>query len=520
MRLAQHLNPTNIPQSQPLNNRQIRNDAGGFAFEASEWDQFLRFLILGTYGGTYYVSEQKATKRSVDALDKCLKHPKQYADMIVSVSDGGRAAKNDFAIFALAYGVAYTKQEDRRILLEILPKVCRIPTHLFMFVAAYKELGGGFSRSVRRALSEWYLAKTPDMLAEQVVKYRNREGWSHKDVLRLCHPKSQVHQNVFNWVVKGWNSEIAYPEAINLYEILKKANSKYACQVIKANPLVTREYLPTELLADPAVLEALTYSAPVTATIRNLANLSRVLGLTSHGYPEIVQVVEKRITNPDILKKGRVHPLFVLTALMQYAAGFSNTTGNGWQVNNHLVGALEEAFPLTLKNVEPLGISIMQAVDISGSMGVPATSNISCSEAAAAMAMVVSQVEKEVLNVSFDTRVVNPNVRLGKKASVSHAVKAFGTGGSTDLAASIRFAIDKKLKFDLIIIYTDNETWAGRRHLAIEWDLYKKINPKAKLVIASTQANQVTVGDPQDPSVLQVVGFDTNLLDVIYGWYK
>lgn len=75
--------------------------------------------------------------------------------------------------------------------------------------------------------------------------------------------------------------------------------------------------------------------------------------------------------------------------------------------------------------------------------------------------------------------------------------------------------------YDLIIIGTDNETWQGSRHLADAWKQYQKdINPNAKLVIASTASNQYTVGDPDDVSVLQCVGFDAHLLSIVQNWAK
>lgn len=39
----------------------VENNAGGFVFKLDEWKQLERFLILGTEGGTFYVSEKKLT---------------------------------------------------------------------------------------------------------------------------------------------------------------------------------------------------------------------------------------------------------------------------------------------------------------------------------------------------------------------------------------------------------------------------------------------------------------------------
>ena len=42
---------------------------------------------------------------------------------------------------------------------------------------------------MRRVVSEWYLTKDPMELADCVTKYRRRHGWSHRDIVKLTHPK-------------------------------------------------------------------------------------------------------------------------------------------------------------------------------------------------------------------------------------------------------------------------------------------------------------------------------------------
>ena len=65
--------------------------------------------------------------------------------------------------------------------------MCRTGTHLFQF-AAFVEGFRGWGRSLRRAVGRWYAGQPVDALAYQAVKYRQREGVSHRDLLRLAHP--------------------------------------------------------------------------------------------------------------------------------------------------------------------------------------------------------------------------------------------------------------------------------------------------------------------------------------------
>ncbi len=67
----------------------------------------------------------------------------------------------------------------------------RTATHLFQF-AAFVEGFRGWGRSLRRAVGGWYAGRSPESLAYQAVKYRQREGMTHRDLLRLAHPAGRV----------------------------------------------------------------------------------------------------------------------------------------------------------------------------------------------------------------------------------------------------------------------------------------------------------------------------------------
>ena len=515
-RIAQYLSTATIPQSQPLDKTMIKNNAGGFSYEVGIWDQLTRFLILGTYGGTYYVSERDLTKLNVDVLEKCLKADSaKYAQIVAQVSLDGRAAKNDFAVFALAFAAAKDINNSRLEALSHLNEVCRIGTHLFQFLEDYKALGGGWGRSVRRAVANWYTSKQADKLAHQLVKYRNRNGWTHKDAIRQSHAKSSDLNHVLRYAVKGWEGEVAYPDAINAYELLKTASVDEAVQIVRKYD-VTREFVPTQMLTEPKVMAELSMKMPVNAMIRNLGNMSRVLDWKPTTKSESLERTIAQLKDKEALKNGRVHPMFVLTALKQYemGRGMSST----WDVHPKVSSALNDSFRLSVKSVEPTKLKMLVAVDTSGSMHTPAGANFQSYEAAAAMALVVASTEPYVRCMDFNTRVHNDNVVLHENMTVEQATRAFTGSGGTDLALPVTWALSQKEEYDLVMILSDNETWAGTRHLQDAWKEYRKLHPQAKLVIASTAANQHTVGDPSDSSVLQTVGFDANLLEIVKVW--
>ena len=206
---AKLFNRRNTPQSQPIpGSNQVRNSGGGYSWQVDDWARLDRFLILGAEGGTYYITERDLVKQNHDAIVRCIKADGIRAvNRIIEISDSGRAPKNDPAIFALALVVAHGDAPAKAHAFANLGKVCRIGTHLFHF-AEYVNAMRGWGRGLRNAVAGWYVEREADVLAHQAVKYQQRDGWSHSDLLRLAHPKapSPQHDAVFRWMLNGADS--------------------------------------------------------------------------------------------------------------------------------------------------------------------------------------------------------------------------------------------------------------------------------------------------------------------------
>ncbi|MEN6290814.1 MAG: TROVE domain-containing protein, partial [Methanobacterium sp.] len=167
----------------------VKNDGGGASYAISNWSFLERFLIIGAESGTYYLGQEKHQTRNVDNVLKCIKeNGKKVVDTIVDVSVSGKSMKNDSAIYALALCFALGDLETKLAAEQALIKVCRTGTHILMFSAFIKSMRG-FGKVVSRAINSWYYSKSDINLAIQLSKYQQREGWSHKDVFRLTHPK-------------------------------------------------------------------------------------------------------------------------------------------------------------------------------------------------------------------------------------------------------------------------------------------------------------------------------------------
>ena len=98
------LQTTETHQGLPIPGRDmVENNAGGFVFKLDEWKQLERFLILGTEGGTFYVSEKKLTAVNANQVLLLLKKDGvKVVEKTVEMLKSGRAPKPDTAIFVLA----------------------------------------------------------------------------------------------------------------------------------------------------------------------------------------------------------------------------------------------------------------------------------------------------------------------------------------------------------------------------------------------------------------------------------
>lgn len=71
-------------------------------------------------------------------------------------------------------------------------------------------------------------------------------------------------------------------------------------------------------------------------------------------------------------------------------------------------------------------------------------------------------------------------------------------------------AEESKLTIDTFIVYTDSETWYGNIHPAQALVRYReKSGIAAKLIVVAMTSNEFSIADPNDAGMLDVVGFDT-----------
>jgi 60 kDa SS-A/Ro ribonucleoprotein len=87
---------------------------------------------------------------------------------------------------------------------------------------------------------------------------------------------------------------------------------------------------------------------------------------------------------------------------------------------------------------------------------------------------------------------------------------------STDCAQPMLYALKKGLEVDAFVIYTDNDTWAGKIHPMEALKRYRKeTGINAKLVVAGMTSTGFSIADPKDTGSLDIVGFDSSAVSVM-----
>lgn len=521
MKAYQTVSTRKTSQTKPiLGKKMVANSGGGFSFAIDDWKRLDRFLILGSSGGTYYVRERELTKDNAECVLRCIQlDGVRTVNQIVEISESGRAPKNDQALFALAMCCAGS-EETKNAAFSSLPKVARIGTHLFHF-ASYVEQFRGWGRGLTSAVKNWYDSKPVDRLAYDAIKYQSRDGWAHRDLLRLAHPKTSdsARNALYKWVV---DTEVidGLHEIVAAFESAKKAQTakEIVSLIIKNN--LPRECVPTQFLNDASVWEALLEKMPMEAMIRNLAKMTAV-GLIKP-MSSAMNTVVSAMENTDVIKKSRLHPFKLLTALKIYAQGHGEKGKLEWSPVSQVADALNYAFYAAFENVEPTGKRYVLGIDCSGSMTWPennlsACGNMQAREGAAAMALITASREKKYaimgFSGSFMPLSISPRQRLDDVCNAIGRLDA----GNTNCSLPMLWAMENKIEADVFIVYTDSETnYRGSIHPCQALQQYReKTGIPAKLIVCGMTSTEFSIADPSDGGSLDVVGFDTATPQII-----
>jgi len=327
------------------------------------------------------------------------------------------------------------------------------------------------------------------------------------DVIKMVHPKpTEIWRGAFfAWVIgKPYDLE-ALPPLTQAYEHYKR---NPACAV----PDVPFQLLTALALAKPQ-WTVIALNAGWHMLRMNLNTFAR------HGVFEDSQVVAtlaQKLRNPEAITKAKVFPYQLLAA---YKAASP-------QIPLALREALQEALEIALVNVPEIAGRVVVCPDVSGSMSSPvtgwrctATSSVQCIDVAALVAAALLRKNRDTRILPFDTDVVaidlNPRDSVMGNAQKLAAIR----GGGTNCSAPLRRLNRDKVNADVVVFVSDNESWLdANRHGATsmmqEWSVFKRRNPKAKLVCIDIQPYGTTQAVERE-DILNVGGFSDTVFNMI-----
>lgn len=467
------------------------------------------------------------------------------------------ACKKSCRFYPLAYALAVcarsTNQRVSQKAYQALPNVCKTPAQLFMFLKyCQRSLNlKSWPRRHRKAIAKWYTENRqylddPMLLAGHVTKYRRRHGFSHKKVLKSCHPNSSKSsaeiKYILCYVVKGltkanqkihdgndktFNNNIR--EFITDYETIKKQNvpEDDVIAIIRKWRL-TWEQVPNRLLKTKNVLAALLPMMPLTALLRNLGKLTSFGLLQPNSKGE--ESTCSRLENEDILRQANLHPIQILSSLNGYCKGRGLRNPQlRWSINDNIVQSLTKAYmkQLTCSCQNPrLPPNILVAINIRRSMENHVAGNpvMNCKHTATALAMTLIKWQSRTQIVTFGSD--NPVQRLEIPISedgihdMEMALETVTARRENDLTyfnEPFRYAHQNMGSVDAIILMTDCLTRGDQSNIRDAYRNFRQRYGDISFVTVGfhTNGEDFPVAEPQNPKMLDVIGLDAEAIDLI-----
>lgn len=474
-----------------------KNEAGGKAYKLSPEQALAQYAVTGTFNNTYYANAE-------DQLAKVYGFVNDVdAEFIAKLAVYARnqAHMKDMP----AYLLAVLSVKDGELLEKVFNRVISNGRMLRNFVQIMRSGASGrksLGSRPKRLVKEWLCNRNDRALLADSVG----NDPSLADIVKMVHPKPENDsRKAFYAYLIGKDYELnSLPEIVRAFEAFKAGSGKV--------PDVPFQMLTSLNLGEKEWCE-IARNAPWHMTRMNLNTFAR------HGVfknSELVDVVAKRLADPELLRKAKVFPYQLMLAWNMASA----------DVPRKVRDSLHEAMEIALGNVPRFSGKVYICVDVSGSMTMSATgyrkgatSTVRCIDVAALMAASILRNNPDVEILPFDTAVVN--LKLNRFDSVMTNAEKLASvgGGGTDCSIPLRKLNRESKEGDLVIMVSDNESWADRSYnrgtgLMNEWSKFKARNGQAKLVCLDIQP-YATSQAKDGSDVLNVGGFSDQVFKVI-----
>jgi 60 kDa SS-A/Ro ribonucleoprotein len=485
------------------------NGAGGAAYSMSAEAALAQLALTGTFHGTYYASAESTLQALLKEAE--LARPEFLAKLAVY------SRNNGFMKDSPALLLAILMKKDLDLFKKAFPFVIDNGKMLKNFVQIVRSGVVGrksFGSGPKRLIRAWLEGRNTRQLLEDSVG----QSPSLHDVIKMVHPKpaNKEREALYRYLIgKPMEDTSLLPELVRSFEEFKNTPAG-----VRKVPNVPFQLLTAQNLSEFEWAE-IAKNGKWHQTRMNLNTYAR------HGVfknQEIVQRLAQKLSEPEEVRRAKVFPYQLFVARRSVDAAIPEL----------LVSALENAMEVATENIPKFNQKVVVGVDYSGSMRSPVTGNrgtattiVTCNQVASLIAACIMRNSTASTVYRFDTRA--SKLQLNPADSIIHLTNLIGAnGGGTDCSSVLKTLNATKENADVVFIISDNESWsntvawpnnANATMLMNEWNVFKRNNPKAKLVLIDLAANTTTQA-PNSPDVLNVGGFSDSVFEVIDSFLK
>ena len=476
------------------------NEAGGIAYTLTPKQQLAQLAATGCLNNTFYADAQSQ-------LDQVLKLAESLdAEFIAKTAVYAR--QKGFMKDMPALLLAVLAQKDVNMLARVFDQVVDNGKMLRNFAQIIRSGAVGrksFGNRPKKLMQTWLLTATEKQLLNAAVG----NSPSLADVVKMVHPKPREAWRAawFAWLIGKPYDREALPPITRAFEDYKQSREGELPNV------------PFQMLT------ALDLNSGDWAQIaRNGSwqqvrqNLNTFLRHEVFVKSKNIKMVAEKLRDETAIARARVLPYQLLTAYQATSE----------QMPFEIREALQDAMETAVQNVPAIQGKVVVCPDVSGSMHSPVTgyrgsasTKTRCIDIAALVSAAMLRTNPQARVIPFEQ--ITVNVKLNPRDSIMTNAEKLANigGGGTTCSAPLAMLNREKADVDLVVIVSDNESWAddsqqwgATTSLMKEWNILKQRCPEAKLVCLDIQPyTKAQARNRQD--ILNIGGFSDQVFSLI-----
>ena len=475
-----------------------RNEAGGRAYTLSPKQQLAQLAATGCFNDTFYASAETQLEQILNIAQKI--EPLFIAKTAIYARERGYMKDMPALLLAML------AERDVALCAQIFNQVIDNGKMLRNFAQMVRSGVTGrksFGTRPKKLIQQWLLSANEKQLLQAAIGNKP----SLADVVKMVHPKPREAWRAawFAWLIGKPYERAALPPLTRTFEDYKSERSGKL-------PDVPFQLL-TALELDTAAWTQIARNGSWQQVRQSLNTFAR------HGVfqnDRIVRHVAAKLADASAIAKARVMPYQLLTAYQATDSAMPHAIRE----------ALQDAMEIAVQNVPRLAGNVIVCPDVSGSMNSSvtgyrsgATSTTRCVDVAALISAAVLRHNPQARVLPFEMQVAK--IELNPRDSIMTNAQKMAKlcGGGTACSAPLAWLNREKAPVDLLLMISDNESWAdvarGKNSAMLaEWDKIKARCPQAKLVCLDIQP-YATVQAHNRHDILNIGGFSDQVFHLL-----